>query len=219
MKKNPLIAVSVIAVVLLISSSLTNVVGFQTVQSSNQKAINDAIDQKELLFQTILDIANNKEIQQIILKSQTIRGDFFNPDLKFSVFTLQVLTKSQLKQMYLVGLLLSKVISNSRIYSMVEQYQVSNQEIQKKISATIEKNATINEEITQLSNLRCDCENENISWNFPVICTILFQIIAILSVIGGIILWVFHTYPTFLHFLMVIIAIIGSTLNCFWIYR
>jgi hypothetical protein len=40
MNKYPLIGVSIIAVVLLILGSLTNVVGYQTVQSSNQKTIN-----------------------------------------------------------------------------------------------------------------------------------------------------------------------------------
>jgi len=37
MDKKPLVGVSIIAVVLLILGSLSNVVGFQTVQSSNQK--------------------------------------------------------------------------------------------------------------------------------------------------------------------------------------
>jgi len=70
MKKYLLIGGSIFAVVLLVLCSLTNVVGFQTVRSSNQKVINDAVDQKELLFQTILDMANNKEIQKVILNSE-----------------------------------------------------------------------------------------------------------------------------------------------------
>jgi len=53
MRKNILIGVSISAIVLLVLSSLTNVVGYQVVQSSNQKSIKDDIDQKEFLFQTI----------------------------------------------------------------------------------------------------------------------------------------------------------------------
>jgi hypothetical protein len=103
--------------------------------------------------------------------------------------------------------------------SIIKQYQVSNQEEQKEISTVIEKDATLNGEMTQLSSLKCDCGNENTSWNFPVICMFLFPIFAILGVIGITIQWVFHTYPTFLYLLTDIIHFIGSTLNCFWIYR
>ena len=46
MNKYPLIGVSICAVVLLILGSLSNVVGYQTVQSSSQKVIKDEVDQK-----------------------------------------------------------------------------------------------------------------------------------------------------------------------------
>ena len=165
MDKKPLIGVSICAVVLLVLGSLSNVVGYQTVQSSNQSVIKERINQKELLFQTIVDIANNKEIQRIILKSQMSRGIF--PTSEFPV-----VTKNQLKMMYFLGLILSKVISKSRMQSMIQKYQFSNQEIQKEINAVIEKDTTLNAEITQLQNSECDCENENTTglWNFPVIC-------------------------------------------------
>jgi hypothetical protein len=181
MKKYPLIGVSIVAVIVLIVASLSNVVGFQTVQSSNQNVIKDEVDQKELLFQTILDIANNKEIQQIILKSQISRVGFLNPDARYSVFNTPVLTKNQLKHMYVIGLLLSKIISKSKMLSMVEQYRVSNQGMQKEITAVIQKDATINGEITQLSNSKCDCENDNTTgWNFPIFCAILSVILLFL---------------------------------------
>ncbi|MCX6661592.1 MAG: hypothetical protein NTY91_03480 [Euryarchaeota archaeon] len=48
MDKKPLIGVSICAVVLLILGSLSNVVGYQSVQSSNQKIINEEINQREL---------------------------------------------------------------------------------------------------------------------------------------------------------------------------
>lgn len=174
MNKNPLIAISFIAVVLLVLGSLSNVVGFQTVQSSNQKVMNDEVDQKELLFQTILDIANNKEIQRVILNSEIRRGGFFNPDSKFSVFTPHVLTKMELNTAYHIGLILSRTLSATKTHSLLERYQVSNQVVQKEITAVIEKDATLNRELTQLSNSKCDCENNTgvTSWPFPVICLI-----------------------------------------------
>jgi len=62
--KKPLIGVSILAVVILLLGSLVNVVGYQTVQTSQNNLIKEKNNQKELLFQTILDLANNKEIQQ-----------------------------------------------------------------------------------------------------------------------------------------------------------
>jgi hypothetical protein len=204
MKKYPLIGISIVAVVVLILASLSNVVGFQTVQTSNQKVITDEVNQKELLFQTIVDIANNREIQRIILKSQINQDGFLNPDVKLSAFTQQVLTKNQLKHMYIIGLILSKIISKSKIHSLLERYQVTNQGVQKEITAVIEKDAAIKEELIQLSNSKCDCENGNTTrWSFPILCMFLLPFF-LLSVIHNIV---------FLHEIM---TTIGLILNCSW---
>jgi hypothetical protein len=152
MDKKPLIMVSLGAVVLLILGSLSNVVGYQSVQTSQQNVIKERINQRELLFQTIVDIANNKDIQRIILKSQMSRG-IFPPS------EIPVITKNQIRQMYFVGLILSKVISKSRIQSITGKYQF-NKGLQNEISAVIEKDTTLNSGITQLKDSECDCENE-----------------------------------------------------------
>ncbi len=155
-----------------------------TFQSSNQQIINERINQRELLFQTIVDIANNKEIQRIILKSQLNREGFFNPDGRFPAFDTPVLTKNQLKQMYVIGLVLSKVISRTRIQSMIQQNQLINPEMQKDISAVIEKDSLLRGEITQLKNSECDCENENTEQRtFPIICTIFLILIIALGMV------------------------------------
>jgi hypothetical protein len=201
MKKNPLIGVSICAVVLLIMASLTNVIGYQTVQSSNQSVIKERINQRELLFQTIVDIANNKEIQRIILKSQMSRGIFPTSDIP-------VLTKQQLRQMYLIGFILSKVISKSRIQSIAGKYQFSNPEIQKEISTVIEKNTILNAEITQLQTSDCDCENQNtMNWSFPVLCILLYPLL----IVSVILLLLLHYYP-FYEFM----EALAKELNCFW---
>ncbi len=180
------IGISTVSVIILILTSLTNVVGYQSVQTTQQNLIKERINQKELLFQTIVDIANNKEIQRIILKAQMSRGIF--PTSEFPV-----VTKNQLKMMYLLGLILSKVVSKSRINSIVGMYQFSNQEIQKDITTVIEKDKTLNSEINQLKNSECDCEsNRAMTWSFPIICGILtiiilglFFIICVFGLISG----------------------------------
>ena len=210
MNKYPLIGGSICAVILLVLASLTNVVGYQTVQSSNQKMNTSEIDQKELLFQTIADMANNKEIRKVILGSELTRKNIFNSDVKFSAFNHPFLTKRFLNFAYHFGLILSKTISKSKIHSPFEKYAVANKGIQKEINAVIEKNPTLNREITQLSDLKCDCENENtVNWTFPVLCFLLYPLELDAMVIGNIIHgnW----------YLERIIEAIGYKLNCFWL--
>jgi hypothetical protein len=188
MKQHPLIGISVIAVVILILASLTNVVGYQSVQSSNKQTINEAVNQRDLLFQTICDISNNREIQRIILKSQMSRGIFPSSEIP-------VVTKNQLKQMYFIGLMLSRFISKSKIQSMIQQYQLINPEMQQEISAIIENSPTLMADITQLQNSECDCENENTTdWNFSIICDILTILILYHIFMSIIFLKIFETF-------------------------
>jgi len=209
MDKYPLIGVSICAVVILILASLTNVVGYQAVQSSNQKVIQDEVDQKELLFQTIVDIANNNEIQKIIMNSEMRGKGFFNPSIGFSLFTPHVLTKKELNFAYHIGLILSKTLSTSRIHSIMKHNQVSNQVMQKEITAVIEKDATLNGEITQLSNSKCDCEDKSgvTSWQFPVICTILWVIVFFIVLLAY---WLHVGYNN----ILIILEILWGIFNC-----
>jgi hypothetical protein len=164
------IGISTVSVILLVLTSLSNVVGYQTVQTSQQNLIKERISQRELLFQTICDIANNKEIQRIILESQISRGIFPTSELP-------IVTKNQLKMMYFMGLILSKFVSKSKMQSIMVKYPFDNHKIQMEISAVIEMNLTLKGEITQLQQFNCDCGNENfLRWNFPLICGILLYV-------------------------------------------
>ncbi|VVB61000.1 Uncharacterised protein [uncultured archaeon] len=205
------VEISIIDIILLILGSITNVAGYQTVQSSNQKTITEEINQKELLFQTIIDIANNKEIQRLLLVSTEIRkGEFFNQNIKFPEYTPCVLTKTKLNIAYYIGLVLSKIISTSKIQMILERFQLSQKGIQKEISTVIEKNATLTSELKQLSNLNCGCENTNTTyWIFPVLCTLLFPLVLsalIIFVVSGMQIGI----P-----LQIMLAI-GTILNCWW---
>ena len=94
---------------------------------------------------------------------------------------------------------------------MIGKYQFNNQEIQKEINSVIEKDATLNAEITQLSNSECDCDNNNTAsfWHFPTICLFLYfiEIVTLtLYTYGGDIFWeIFWGVDT-----------LGGKLSCFW---
>ncbi len=203
----------VIGIILLfVGVTMAPTINFNTVKASQQNVINERINQRELLFQTIVDIANNKEIQRIILKSQMSRGIF--PTTEFPV-----ITKNQLRQMYFLGLILSKVISKSRIQSMVQKYQFNNQEIQKEISAVIEKDVTLKEEILQLQDPKCDCENKSASeWRFPVICVVLMILFFSIYLLLFLINVLLGAVPNALMFLLLELSYIpwylGYTLGC-----
>jgi hypothetical protein len=204
--KKSLIVVSICAVVVLVLGSLSNVVGYQTVQTSQQNIIKERINQRELLFQTIVDIANNKEIQRIILKSQISRGIFPTSEIP-------VLTKNQLKQICFIGLILSKVIRKSRIQSIAGNYQFNNQEMGKEISTIIEKDTTLNTELTQLSNFICDCENvQTTSWHFPIFCIIL-QFIGYI----GFLMTIFGPFPKLGMYMVGTCLWLGTFLDCYWL--
>jgi len=165
-------------ILLFVGVTIAPTINFNTVKASQQNVIKDRINQRELLFQTIVDIANNKEIQRIILKSQMSRGIFPSSEIS-------LVTKNQIKEMYFLGLILSKFISKSRIQSLVGKYQFNNQEMHKMISSVIEKDTIINSEITQLKNSECDCEKNikeekisiTTSIETPIICTFLLTMI------------------------------------------
>jgi hypothetical protein len=223
MQKSPLIGISITAVILLVLSSLTNVIGYQVVQSSNQKIIKDEVEQTELLFQTILNILNNKKIQKIIQNSELKGGLerypqtpgvkllFINPIIHINILLSlsPVFTKSYLKYTYNIGVRLSRTFSTLKIHSMVERFRVNSQEIQKEIATVIEKNDALNKEIKQLLDLPCNCEKDKTAnWSFPVLCTILFPLFIILIAISII----SHQVIPFIE----ILGRIGLALHCFW---
>ena len=193
-------------ILLFIGVTIAPTINFNTVKASQQNVINERINQRELLFQTIVDIANNKEIQKIILKSQMSRGIFPTSEIP-------VVTKQQIRQMYFLGLILSKVISKSRMQSMVQQYLLLNPITQEEISAVIEKDTTLNADVTQLQNSECDCNyNSNLKWSFPLICGILLILFAVF------VLPYFLFNGPFSAYLSFFIVGIAQSLECSWSY-
>jgi hypothetical protein len=153
---------------LFVGVTIAPTINFNSVKASQQNEIKERINQRELLFQTIVDIVNNKEIQRIILKSQMSRGIFPTSEIP-------VLTKNQIRQMYFLGLILSKFISKSRIQSLVGKYQLQNPITQEEMNAVIENNPIIKREITLLQDSECDCENKNtVGRDFQKICDIIY---------------------------------------------
>jgi len=209
-QRSPLIGVSIAVAFLFLLASFTNVVGVQTVKTTNHSTINDEVDQKEFLFQSIFDLTNNKEIQKIILNSEIRREGLFNPDVRFKVFTPYVLTKKYLNSAYNIGSIPTKTLSTSKIHTILQRSQMSNQGLQKEITAIIEENDTLNNEMNQLAGVHCDCEkNSTTGWNFPVLCTLLLPIEFFIWILWFFPLILFGVEPYFIYILLVISENIG----------
>jgi hypothetical protein len=176
MDKKPLIGVSICAVVLLVLASLSNVVGYQSVKSTNQQMIKEEINQKELLFQTIVDMANDKEIRDVIIESQGMT--LFNPIVKTPLSLFPALTKKQLYFVYYLGMSLSKTICMTRMASLVKENLFSTTEIKEKINSILRNNVRLNKEVEQLSLLNCSCSESASIEPFPILCGVLFLLFA-----------------------------------------
>jgi len=206
MNKYPLIGGSICAVVLLVLASLTNVVGYQTVQASNQKMINTEINEKELLFQTIVNMANNKEIQKVIYGSEITEKGFINHGMRFPIYTSSVLIKRQLNFMLFFGRFLSKTMGMLKSFSHMRERQIVTPKIQQRIKNIIEKDTKLNKEITQLSDLSCHCYGENDYPGMHVICAFIF----LLMFSGAIV-------PNLAIIMILVAGILATLFQCPWI--
>jgi hypothetical protein len=211
MRRRQIILGAIFSIFLVVSTPVLATASERVNQAPNSDIIReDEVDQKELLFQTILDITNNNEIHKVILNSQ-IKGGmdrFFVPGIKFSVFTPHILTKKELSSLYNIGLILSKTLEKSQMHLVLERAHTNTLGMQRKITAVIEKNNKLNREIIQLSNSNCNCEDISgvTPWQFPVICTIL-----------GVIEVFFLFFASWLHIgnnILIIIQVLLEIFNC-----
>jgi hypothetical protein len=190
-------------ILLFIGVAIAPSIHFTTVNvnASINNIQEERITQKELLFQTILDVANNREIQKIVYDSEIQSNGFF---------TSQVITKNYLNTAFRIGLILTKIFGVNRIHSMIQRYQINIPEVQKEISDVIEGNLTLKMEMDKLLSVSCGCDNENTTtWTFPVLCTLLvplFIFTLIIFVVSG----------NQIYMPVLIMATIGSILHCWW---
>jgi hypothetical protein len=206
MNKYSIIGGSLCVIVLLILGSMNNLIGYQTVQAINQKTINYEVNKKELLFQTIFDMANNKEIQKVILGSVLIDKISFEPKkMRFLMFTSSIVIKRQLNIMLILGAFLLKMMGTPKLPSFVRQIQPLVQKIQQRIIYIIGTDVKLNDEIIHLSDLNCHCDGENVGLGLRIICGFLFLIM-----FAGAI------FPNLAMIIIVVVLILASILQCPW---
>jgi hypothetical protein len=173
MNTKAIIGVNILAVVLIVLGSQANVVGYQTVQSSVKERLNE----KDLLFQTICDLANNQEVQKAILESQC---KFQNPFPTTQLTSFPTITKRQLNIIYNLGLVLTKTVSKTKLQSIIKLHPFSAL-LKSEFDGVLNTNTTLNEEVQQISSLNCLCCNSvGASDNICTVLILIFGICALL---------------------------------------
>ena len=228
MKQREIILGAALSTFILVNISvLANIVQMETIPSSKNNSITDKINPEDLLFQTIIDITENKDIQNILGNSEfeielnktkttllIMKLFMKNPKIFFSILLPHsISSKNYIKHTYNLSLEISKTLNTSEIKSITDYIHIKNPRTKEKILTIIKGYNKLNKKIEILSNLNCGC-NENISesidWDFPIICDIL-------GVIGIIGVFLFMTIlPGLGKIIFGTAFILGEIFNCPW---
>jgi len=204
MKKKWLVKTLALGIVVLF-------IGFAIQPGKSTNTIQDektGVDAKDYLFQTILDIVNDREVQSVVSK---YHSGMFHRDMQ-----TRVLTMKQLNSMYLVGSIFSKRVDKLKVQSLFQNYKLNNQELLNEIGSIIENNVTLNMKMEQLEMLNCGCvANEPINGIFPpVICAILWMIGIIPFALWLVTVILTHVGLEIMYLIWTTIVKIGQILNC-----
>lgn len=143
-------------------------VGYQTAQISQEKMLKEGINQKELLFDFILDIAKNQEIQNAILTYQYTNCDALTFPPR------PVISKAQLTSQYSLRKTLT-TLSNVTAIPSVKQYK-STSALQYRLINIIENNSELSQVMNFFKTEGCCCR-ETMDFPHPIICGILFLLV------------------------------------------
>lgn len=167
MQKLVLVGVSVLAVITLVLGSQANMVGFSTIQAAQQTSYNERMNQRMLLYQVICDLANNRDIQKVILESNPVYS-VFKPYV--SSMITPVLTPARLNIMYGLSMVSYRFSTKDRDHN--SDTWMTHAHVLEKMDAIIENNKTLSDELTKLSFQDCSCQQGPSPW-YPVLCSIL----------------------------------------------
>jgi hypothetical protein len=194
----------------------------------------DNVNPKEYLFRTIIDIANNPDVKNLLeqykndweynncfakfdIDRSVYRKIFFRtPRLIFSMFvTKPSLTYKYLDNSYNIGCELKNILGEKEINDIVSSFEITNQEIFNEVNNIIINNEALYDKIIILSEINKIFITGAKSDDFPIICEFLL-IVSLLNLFislffeaygFGIFSWIFY-------FIAVSFAVISNILDC-----
>jgi hypothetical protein len=200
-EKQILIGILFFCYLLIGTPAIASIVTDRTNPTFNKEITPQIIaNKKELLFQVIIDIANNKDLNQLIYVQSTFQQTIAPiPAKKF--------TRNFLENVYILGKVLSRMINPytiQRLYN--KQTLISEQVLRNNIFKIINKDSNLKKNIEILLERQCDCGIA--LWNFPIICGILAPIFFIMLI--------FNALHKIFYIPLLVLHSVGLIFNCFW---
>jgi len=193
------------------------------------------IDEKDYLFQTIIDIANNEDFKNLINqeKNDGLYIDFDynyinvcrnilikNPRLLSSLFlTKSPLTYDKLDLAYEKSSELINTIGEEKALDLVESITITNQKISKGLSEIFEKNEDIKNRIEEIKIMNKEINPTSPFEGNPIICGILLMLTftyAIPMVSICVIILTLSTRPILGPFFVVLLGLFSANLALFF---
>lgn len=200
-KKHILIGILFFCYLLIGTPAIASIITNRTNPTSIKETTPQTItDKKELLFQVIIDIVNNKDFNQLIYVQSTFQRTI-------APIPAIMLTRSFLENVYIIGKVLSRTFNPSTIHRLFNKQTIeSDQVLRNNIFKIINKDNNLKKNIELLLEPQCDCGIA--LWNFPIICGILAPIFFIMLI--------FNALHQIFYFPLLVIHSVGLIFNCFW---
>jgi hypothetical protein len=195
MKKRIICKTLVVAVIVLFLG-----VGIQpAIATVNPKEEIIDVEQKDYLFQTIIDIANNPDVKELLeqykydlfmvdVDRSIIRKTFFrNPRaIISSVFMKPSMSIEYLNFAYENGVKIINILGEDHVYKIVESIEVTNPQIFDDISNIISNDESLSNYIEILKNINKELNQNPPLFILPVTCGIFMALFLFIFAINNI---------------------------------
>jgi len=147
------------------------------------------IEPKEFLFQTIIDIANNPDVKNLIEQAKNNGALlnfnlyyrniyrkllFKNPNLlRLLIFTKPTITHEYLNIAYNQGCDLINELGEDRALEIIDSITITNPIFSNKLSNIIKNNDELNYKINEIKAMNCELNHRSPFEGYPIICAIL----------------------------------------------
>ncbi len=196
---NKILISSIIAIIILIGVSFTSVVGYNSVETSMKK--NKVIfDSKELIFETIIEMANNPDFnefainnKQNLFQSSIEYKDIFTQLLKQKLIYLNrftiyktALSVEYLHVIYEYGCNIIKILGEEKTSELIASIEFTNNRVFEELNNIVENDEELNNNINNLKKSNVEILSITGFSDTPVICGILLIIIIAMIIINNV---------------------------------
>jgi len=152
------------------------------------------IEPKEYLFQTIIEIANNPDVNSLL---EQHRNDLFKVDIDRSIyrklflrnprlllnmlFTKPSITCEYLDKCYNNGIEITNIIGEDKALELIESIKVTDIEVFDELNEIVLNNEELSDRLVVLEEMNKGYVSD-LTWEFPVICNILAIILVVLFI-------------------------------------